>query len=184
MALTAVLAAASFGMQGLSSLAEFRQGQYANEQAKAEARQLQVQAQIAQVNAGQKIAEQDYRASHILSRITSVAAASGIESGEGSTAEVYNASAEEARINDMYTKYAANVESSQLEYQAQLTRSEGKQELAAAEIGAVTGLISGGMRSAGMYKYGSTGSGLDNFSIDNIDVSGAQIPSGGLGGTS
>ena len=152
MALATILAGTSLAMGAVGSLAQYQQGQYASEVARRQSEALQQQSQYVQQTAGQQINAQDYRASHVLSSIQAKAAAGGIESTEGSTGQIFEASAEEARINDMYTKYAANVQSKQLEYQGTLGKIEGQREADAAKIGAVGGLISSGIKSYGAYK--------------------------------
>lgn len=151
------LLAGTFGGLGattslISSLAQYQQGQYASEVAGRQAQAMEVQSRQVQQEAGAQVAAEDWKSSHMLSRMAASSAASGVTS-EGSPSAVFGASAEEAQINDMYTRYAANVKSSSLIYQADITRAMGAREAAAATTGAVTGGLTGAI-SSGIQAYG------------------------------
>jgi len=152
----AVALPAAFGGLGaltstIGAIAQYQQGQYAKTVAGREAAAYDIQAKQVQQEAGQQIEVQDYQASHLLGRLVAGTGASGITS-EGSPNVMYNTSADEALLNDMYTRYAANVKSTGLEYQGTLTRAGGAQEAQAATYGAITQGITGPI-SSGIEAY-------------------------------
>jgi len=147
-----VMAGGTFGLGTAASviqgLAQYNQGQFAKEVAGRQAGALTIQAQQVQQQAGAQIAEQDYKAAHIISSMRAGTGASGITE-EGSPATVEATSVDEARLNDMYAKYAANIQSTNLYYQGQIDVGEAQQEAQAATMGAIvtgtTGAISSGI---------------------------------------
>lgn len=147
MALTAVLAAASFGVGALGAWQQYQEGQYAKDVSRVEAQSLRQQAQYAQQAAGEQIAAQDYEAEHQIAQGRANVAASGIEETEGSPALMSFTSANQQRINDMYTKYAANVQSAGYDTQASITTSEGEQAAVGAEAAATLDVASSALGS-------------------------------------
>src|SRR6266446_5009443 len=104
MSQAAILGGMPAAQTGLGFLSASQSGSEGIASSRQEATYLRQQSQFAQFNAGEKINENDYRAAHILSAIQSKTAAAGITS-EGSPTQVFEASADEARITDMYTRY-------------------------------------------------------------------------------
>lgn len=135
----AALAGVMMGIQALQSLQQVQQGRYAAGVAATEAQSMREQAQETKFSAGQQIEQQDYAASHQLAAATAGIAASGISETEGSPELIRYTSANQQRLNDMYTRYAANVQAAGLKTEADITESEGQQVLQGAEIGAITG---------------------------------------------
>lgn len=153
----AALAAVSMGMSAMSAWQTYQQGQEQRNQSIRQAEALQVQGQQAQISAGQKIGEDDYKAGHIIARMQSLAAASGVDETSGSTAMAATTSAEEAKLNDMYTKFAGQVQKSDLDYEGTLAKISGQEKAQAGTVGAVTGLISGSIDAATLGGAGSPG---------------------------
>lgn len=153
------LAAATFGAGALQAWQTYQEGQYEKDIAGVEAQSIRQQAQYAQQTAGQQIAQQDYEAAHQLASARAGVAASGISETEGSPELIQYTSANQQRINDMYTKYAANVESAGFDTQAALTQSAGEQAARGAEAGATLGLVSSGINAytGAQYGYGYGG---------------------------
>jgi hypothetical protein len=173
------LAVASFAMGAMQSLSTYSQGQFGQEMANRQAQIDDQNAQIAQQQAGMQIASQDYQAEHQLAAVKASTAASGIVAEEGSPKLVATTSANQQEINDMYTKYAANIQSSNYYAQAALTKAMGQQGATAADISAGTGLISSGIGAYSGYT-GGFGGGSTNWSgtLPRINIS-----SGGGGST-
>lgn len=74
------------------------------------AKELERQALEAQQTAGIQVAAQNQRALTVLSSIRANAAASGVDPGAGSAFVTFETSGEQAQLNDMYTKYAGNIQ--------------------------------------------------------------------------
>jgi hypothetical protein len=149
-------AAGQMAVSAMSSYSTYEQGQYANTAARRQAQILQQKSQYIQQAAGVKISQDDYNAEQLMSRIQVSAVASGVQPGTGSAKLMTDISGQQQRINDMFTKYSANIASANLQESAAIEESQGKQEMEAADVGAVTGLISGGIKSAGIYSDLST----------------------------
>lgn len=130
----------------VGGLAQYQQGQFAKEVASRQSEALESQAQQVQQQAGAEIARQDYQATHIISSMRAATAASGITE-EGSPATILAESVDEAQLNDMYTKYAANIQSSNLRYQGVIGKSVAEEQADAATIGAITSGITGSVTS-------------------------------------
>jgi len=155
MSVLGILAGAAFATSALQSWATFQQGQFQKEMAYAQADVMKQQAQQTKQEAGMQIGAADYAAVHQLAAVKAGTAAAGIEPAEGSPAFIQATSVHQQQINDMYTKYAANVRASDLYTQASLTQAAGEEAAQAADIQAVTGLISGGISSYAGYKGGT-----------------------------
>jgi len=119
----------------------------------AEATEYEQQAAIARQSAGTKISSDDYQAINILNRIQSGTAASGFTSS-GSARQVTEISGEEARINDMYTRYSGKLTASRDMYAANVARFQGNQAFASGIVGAGMTAVTSGLRG---YKIFQTG---------------------------
>jgi len=155
MSLTTLLAGGVAGLGTTTSLiqglAQYNQGQFGKEVASRQAEALEIQARQVQQQAGAQIADQDYKAARILSSMRAATGASGVTE-EGSPSTVMAESVDEAKLNDMYTKYAANLQSTNLYYQGQIGKDVAEQGAQAATIGALTTGI-GGSISSGIDAY-------------------------------
>lgn len=130
------LAAATVAVGALGSYQEYKEGQYAKGADETAAASLRQQARYAEQEAGMKIAQQDYAAEHQIAAGTATMAASGIEETEGSPELMRYTSANQARINDIYTKYAANIQAAGFDTQASITQSLGEETARGAEAAA------------------------------------------------
>jgi hypothetical protein len=149
-------AGGSMAASTLGAISTYEQGQFANTAARRQAQILQKKSQYVQQAAGIKISTDDYNAEQLMSRIQVSAVESGVQPGQGSAKIMTELSGQQQRINDMFTKYSANVESANLQESAAIEVAQGKKEMEAADVGAITGLISGGIKSAGIYSALST----------------------------
>lgn len=143
---TAIIAAAEIG---LSLYGSSKGGSAADEAGIAEQQEYQYQAASDWQMAGQKITADDYRAGHVLSAITTKSAASGVSEESGSKEMLYNTDADEQRVNDMYEKYAGNVQANQALYAGDIAHWEAANNAAAQGISGGTGALSTGMAAWG-----------------------------------
>lgn len=148
------LAAVTFGVGALQSWQQYQSGQYAKEAAAVTATSLRREAQYTEQTVGEQIQQQEYEAQHALASATAGVAASNIVETEGSPELIRFTSANQQRLNDMYTKYAANVQAAGLKTQANIEKAMGEQTATGAEAGATLGLVSSGINAWTGYKYG------------------------------
>lgn len=159
-------AAATVAGTGISVAASIAQGQQQRKAAEFQSKELEQQALETKQQAGLQVAAQDQRSARILSSIRTSAAASGIEISSGSPLESYNVASEQSQLNDMYTKYAANLLSQGQQSQAELTRWGGKNAETTGYLTAGGDVISGlgslarfGLRSSKRNKSNTVGIG-------------------------
>ena len=151
MALTAILAGAGLGLSAVQAASTISQSRYGVAVADAQSKFAMQQSKYIQQQAGLKMSADDYNAAQLLGRLRVQGAAAGGAPELGSSEVLYETSAQQQRINDMFTKYSANIESANLQYEAELGKSEAKRAEEASYIEAGTGLISGGIRAYGAY---------------------------------
>ena len=139
---------------GVSVASSVQQGEEQKKGADFQKRQLELQALEAKQTAGMKVAAQDARAAAILSSIRATSAASGVDPSSGSPLQDYTTSSEQAQLNDMYTKYAGNIQAQGAEAQGALTEYGGKNAQSAGYLTATGDVISGvGSMGATVLKY-------------------------------
>lgn len=139
------LAAASFGMSAMSAFGKYQEGQEARNMSIRQAEADEIQAKQAVYNAGQKVNEDDYKAAHIIARMQATTAAGGVDETSGSSKLAITESAEQQKLNDMYTRYAGKVQGMSLDYAGTLGKIQGQEAASAGTAGAISGLISGGI---------------------------------------
>lgn len=128
---------------GVSTYESVQAGQAQKKAADFRAKELEQQAIEQRQQAGLQAAVEDERAMKILSSIRATAAASGVDPGAGSPLEVYSSSSEQAKINEMYIRYAGNLAASGTQAEAALTQYGGKREQTAGYLNATAGAFSG-----------------------------------------
>jgi hypothetical protein len=155
-----VMAGLTVGMAALQMGSQIMGGIQAKQQGENEAIQYEQQAREAHMAASGKIISDDYQAIQVMNRMAAGTAAGGMGSG-GSEKYVQRSTAEEARINDMYTRYSGRLAASSDYYAASQARWEGSQKLGSAIIGAIgTGASAGMGTYKGLtYGWGSSGGG-------------------------
>ena len=151
------LAAASFGMSAMGAWGQYQQGQEARNMAVRNAEELQIQAKQAMYNAGQEVNTADYKAAHLIARMSAGTAAGGVDEASGSSKLAITESAEQQKLNDMYTRYAGKVQGAALDYKATTTKIEGQEAADAATTGAIGGLVSGGIDAFQLGGGGTSG---------------------------
>lgn len=174
------MAAVSMGISAMQAWGQYQTGQEARNYSIRSAEALQQQAKYDVFSAGEKVSQDDYRASHLIARMQSVAAASGVDPTSGSPALTTIDSAEQAKLNDMYTAYAGKVQGQALDYQGTLLKVQGEEEEQSDTFGAITGLISGGINAAQMGGVGKPG----GFGGTGFGASGGSGSSSSFGGYS
>lgn len=140
---------------GVSVYESKEAGAAAQNAANFKAKELQQQALEAQQSAGQQVAAQEQKNMAILASIRANAAASGVDPSAGSALVTYDTSSEQARINEMYTKYSGNLYSQGLQTEAALTQYQGATQASAANWQAagagLSGVISTGKIASDFY---------------------------------
>ena len=160
-ALPYIVAVSAVAGTGVAVASSIQAGEERRKAGKFQANELNQQALEAKQSAGIKLAQQDQRAMAILSSIRATSAASGVSPESGSPLLDYATSSEQAQLNDMYTKYAANLTASGLNSQAQLTTYGANNSRTAGYITAAGDAVSG------IGKLGTTA--LDNPKAFHID---------------
>lgn len=122
----AVLAVATVASTAVTVTETIQAGEQAKKAAQFKAKELEQQALEAQQSAAQQAAQQEQHSMAILSSIRAQSAASGVAPGAGSALETYDTSAEQAQLNEMYTKYAGNLAAQGTLSEAALTTYGGK----------------------------------------------------------
>jgi hypothetical protein len=148
-------AVAMVAMAGMSAAGQVMQGQ---NQAKADlnqGRELSQQASEEKQAAGQEIANEDYKATQTLGRVSANAGAAGVTQ-EGSVATVKMNSEAEQTTNDMYTKYSGNLAALKDAYAARTLKYEGDQLKVSSAVGAGMTLTQGIINAYGTYKSFNT----------------------------
>jgi hypothetical protein len=102
----------------------------------------QQQAKVATFSANQQINQQDYEANQTLARIRASAGAAGVDSSGGSVKVDTDTSANNARLNDIYTKFSGNFASSQELYKGSIAQYQGNQDEAAGFMSAGKTILS------------------------------------------
>jgi hypothetical protein len=121
----------------------------------AQAIQADQQAQLDVQAAAAKVSANDYGAEETLAKIRSGAGAAGVVSTTGSPALVATRSAEQAKINDMYTMYTGRLASVRDLYAGEVARWQGNQALIGGFMQAGGDLLSGvtkGLSASTMFK--------------------------------
>jgi hypothetical protein len=112
-------------------------------------------------SAGEKISQQDYEAVQTLGKISANAGGAGVTM-QGSPGLVYNRSAEEQKITDMYTRYSGRLQSVRDLYAGEVSRYEGNKAMISGFIGAGGSLVSGLTKGLGIaHQFGSGGTSGD-----------------------
>lgn len=185
MAALIAMAVAQFAVSALKGWQTYEEGQYEKDVAKVQAESLLRQSQEVQQTAGMKIAEQDYIAQHQLAQAKATTAAAGIEETEGSPQLMQFTSMNQQRVNDLYTKYAANVESAALDTQASVVKAEGEQAAVGAEAAATLGTISGGINAYSGYQTATQEAQLSAAAWNFYNSQGGvPLTTGAVGGSS
>jgi hypothetical protein len=141
----------------VSAFGSIAQGMAQKGAADAEAYQQQQQAQLEMQQAGAKISSDDYEAVQTLAKINANTGAAGVTS-QGSPGLVATRSAEEQKINDMYTMYSGRMAATRDLYAADVSRYKGQQAETAGFLGAGGSLLEGFTKGYRLYKGGSTSS--------------------------
>src|SRR5215472_15795192 len=133
MAMMTALAATAMTASALSSWSTYQQGQFANTAARHQAQIYQQQARFVQQQAGLKMSQDDYNAMQLMGRLKVGAAAGGIDPSVGSPQMLFEESAQQTRINDIFTQYSANIRAANLQETAAITTATGEEEMHAAD---------------------------------------------------
>lgn len=144
-------AVAMVAMSAMQAAGGVLQGQ---NQAKADlnqGRELTQQASEEKQAAGQEIANEDYKATQVLGRVSANAGAAGVTQ-EGSVNTVKMNSESEQATNDMFTKYSGNLAASKDIYAARILKYEGDQTKVSSAVGAGMTLTQGIINAYGTYK--------------------------------
>lgn len=171
-----LMAAAAFTSSAGKAWSDYQQGQEARNMAIRNAEEMQQQAKEAVYNAGQEVNAADYKAAHLIARMSATSAATGIDESSGSSKLAITESAEQQKLNDMYTRYAGKVAASGLDYNAITTKVQGEEAAQAGVTQAITGLITGGIQSYGIYKGGGVMSGSSGGSSTGASGGGTGSP--------
>lgn len=142
-AIPLIIVAASLIGTGVSVYESREAGIAAKRAADYKAKELQQQAMEAQQSAGQQVAAQEQRQMSILASIRANAAASGVDPSAGSALVTYDTSSEQAKLNEMYTKYAGNLYAQGLQTQASLDVYGGRQAELAGNLNAAGAAVQG-----------------------------------------
>lgn len=147
---TSVLGGISLASSLVSSAGSFLQGNYQKSASNAQNAELKQQADLDTAAAASKISSDDYKATQLIGAISANTAGSGVTS-EGSPGLVSRTSIQEQKISDTYTRYSGQLASMRDLYKATIATNEGKQQYSAGIIGAVGGLLTSGVRTAGIF---------------------------------
>lgn len=147
---TNVLGGISLASSLVSSAGSLLQGNYQKSASNAQAAELKQQADLDTAAAASKMSSDDYKATQLIGAISANTAGSGVTL-EGSPGLVSRTSIQEQKISDTYTRYSGQLASMRDLYKATIATNEGKQQYQAGIIGAVGGLLTSGVRTAGIF---------------------------------
>jgi hypothetical protein len=133
------------GTTAISVGSDVLQGFQAKDEGENLATQYNYQAKEETQAASAKIISDDYKVMNVMGRINAGAAASGFTSG-GSSKYVMANTVENARINDMYTRYSGRLASSQSRYAGQMASWQGNQQFWGKMFSAASTAMGAGMK--------------------------------------
>ncbi len=176
----AVIAGAMLATAAVSATSQIAQGIQAKKGAEAQADELYQEAKIEQFKGNQQIGAQDYKANQTLAQIRASSGAAGIDSSTGSSKVVSDVSANEARLNDLYTRFNANFASSRDIYKASIARYQGGQDQTAGFIGAGGTMLTAALKVGAPNSMGGLGfnpfSGLSGSAPSSVSVGNESVP--------
>lgn len=138
-----IAAIAAVAGTAVSASAAAQAGEQQKKSADYQSKVLAQRALEAQQEAGLAAAAQDTQATRIISSIRASAAASGVDVASGSPLVVKDTSSEQAQLNEMYTRYAGNLQASGFAAQSALTEWGGKNARTAGYITAGGDVVNG-----------------------------------------
>lgn len=147
---TNVLGGISLASSLVSSAGSLLQGNYQKSASNAQNAELKQQSDLDTAAAASKMSSDDYKATQLIGAISANTAGSGV-TPEGSPGLVSRTSIQEQKISDTYTRYSGQLASMRDLYKATIATNEGKQQFQAGVIGAVGGLLTSGVRTAGIF---------------------------------